>query len=89
MRKLLVILVAAALIALFALNNTHHVEMSLVFGTPVHVRLIFLMLTTFLVGHFTAVILNLYLRSQMSSTANRTQKGELAQDAEEDEFFLE
>jgi uncharacterized integral membrane protein len=89
MRKLLLILVAGALVLLFALNNTHHVEMSLIFGTPVHVRLVFLLLTTFLIGHFSAVVLNLYLRTKTNSGANRAERRETSSDSEEDEFFLQ
>jgi len=87
MQKLLLILAAGVLILLFAVNNTHHVEMSLIFGTPVHVRLIFLLLTTFLLGHFTAVLLNVYVRTKINATAKRAETKAAAKDVEEDEFF--
>lgn len=34
----------------FAMGNTHHVTLSFVVGKPVRVRMIFLLLSTFLIG---------------------------------------
>ena len=89
MQKLLLILVAAIAVALFALSNTHRVEMGVIFGMPVHVRLVFLLITTFLVGYFTAVLVNIYVRTKINSTSKRPEPGAKSKDAEEDEFFLE
>jgi len=89
MRKLLLIVVAGALVLLFALNNTHRVEMSVIFGRPLHVRLVFLLLSTFLIGHFSAVLINVYVRTKIGSTAKRAEKRDRSHDAEEDEFFVE
>lgn len=76
-------------IVLFAWSNTHHVEVGLVLGRPVQVRLIFLLLTTFLLGHFTAVLLNVYLRSRIRSKARREKMAREAADDEDDEFLLD
>jgi uncharacterized integral membrane protein len=89
MQKLLLIVVAGILVLLFALNNTHRVEMSVIFGTPVHVRLVFLLMTTFLIGYFTAVLVNIYVRTRINSTAKRSETRGKPNDTEEDEFFLE
>ena len=74
---------------LFAWSNTHHVEMGLVFGRPVQVRLVFLLLTTFLVGHFTAVLLNVYVRTRIRASERREKMTEGAHGDEDDESFLD
>jgi len=40
----------------FSLANAHHVEMSLVFGKPIEIRLIFLLGSTFALGAMSALI---------------------------------
>ncbi len=87
MYRVLLTLAAGVLILLFSINNTHHVEMSLIIGAPVHVRLIFLLLTVFLMGHFSAVLANVYFRSKLNSTTKQVGKKEVACETEEDEFF--
>ena len=77
------------MLVLFAWSNTHHVEVGLVFGRPVHVRLIFLLLTTFLVGHFTAVMLHVYVRTRTSAKVKREKARQEASDQDDDEFFLD
>jgi len=50
MIRLIVAVVGTAIAVVFVMANTHHVELSLVFGSPVEVRLIFLLMSTFLLG---------------------------------------
>jgi uncharacterized integral membrane protein len=76
---LLVILLAVAA-TMFATDNMQHVELSLVVGRPVHVRLFFLLLISFMLGCFSAMLINLYRR------AKPVKRRERAQD-EDDDFF--
>ena len=50
MSKFLSYLVASILLVAFAFSNSDHVSLSFVFGTPIQIRLIFLLLVTFLAG---------------------------------------
>jgi len=88
-QRVLIILMAGLAVVMFAWSNTHHVEVGFVLGRPVAVRLIFLLLTTFLLGHFTAVLLNVYVRSRIKSKARREKMAEDAHEDEEDDLFLE
>ena len=81
MLKLLFVILAAAVGTIFAMDNMQRVELGLIVGRPVHVRLFFLLLTSFLIGCFSAILLNLYLRTN----SRKERKG--AADAENDEFF--
>ena len=89
MQRLLLLILIGLVLVLFAWSNTHHVEVGLIFGRPVHVRLVFLLLTTFLVGHFTAVLLNVYVRSRIKASERREQMMEGAHGDEDDESFLD
>ena len=59
------------------------VELGLIVGRPVHVRLFFLLLTTFLAGCFLAVLMSLYRSTDVK------RKREPATNTESDDFFLE
>ena len=45
MLRILLTVIAAALVTVFAVDNMHRVEVGLVVGRPAHVRLFFLLLT--------------------------------------------
>ena len=83
MLRLLLVVIAAVLVVVFAMDNMHRVEMGLVVGRPVHVRLFFLLLTSFIIGCFATMFLNLYLRTQSNK------KRDAATDTDGDEFFSE
>ena len=83
MLRLLLVILVAAVAATFAMDNMHRVQLGLIVGRPVHVRLFFLLLTSFLVGCFTTVLLSLYLRTQFKK------KKETARKTGDDEFFSE
>ena len=85
MRKLLLLLLVGVVLLLLALSNTHHVEVGLVFGRPTHVRLIFLLLTTFLLGYFTAVLLSIYMNTRIKTKARHMKMTE--DEDEDDDFF--
>ena len=67
----------------FAMDNMHRVELGLIVGRPVHVRLFFLLLTSFLVGCFSAMLISLCL------SARSRKQGETKQDTEDEAFFSE
>ena len=50
MIRLIIAVAGTAVAVVFVMANTHSVELSLVFGSPVEVRLIFLLMSTFLLG---------------------------------------
>ncbi len=81
MLKLLYSILIAVIVAIFAMDNMHHVELGLFIGKPVHVRLFFLLLIFFLVGCFAAILINLYVSAKFKK------KTKIAQDPEEDNFF--
>lgn len=83
MLKLLIVILAAVLASIFAMNNMQRVEVSLIVGKPVHVRLFFLLMTSFLVGSLSAVLANLYVRTK--SAKRKTAAGK----AKDDDFFPE
>ena len=81
MLKLLCIILVAVIVTIFAMDNMHQVELGLFIGRPVHVRLFFLLLISFLLGCFAAILINLYI------SAKSKKKTEIAQGPEEDDFF--
>jgi len=83
MLKLTFVIFVVAVATTFAMDNMHRVEIGLVMGRPVHVRLFFLLLTSFLVGCFSAMLMDLYISAKLKK------KRETAQDADEDDFFSE
>lgn len=50
MTRLIVSIVATIVFVGFAMANTHHVALSFVIGAPVEIRMIFLLLTTLVIG---------------------------------------
>ncbi len=78
MTRLIVAIAATVLIVGFAVANTHHVDLSLVFGAPVQVRLIFLLASTFSLGALTGILVRLIAevrkerRARMARTAEDT-----------------
>ena len=89
MQRVLLILMAGLAMVMFAWSNTHHVEVGVVLGRPVRVRLIFLLLTTFLLGHFAAVLLSVYTRGRIKSKARREKLMHEANDEEDEEFLVD
>ncbi len=81
MLKLLLVILTAIMVTTLAMDNMHRVELGLIVGRPVHVRLFFLLLTSFLVGCFSAMFMNLYL-----STKSKKRR-EIVRDTEGDDFF--
>lgn len=53
MLRLIVAVVSTVAVVAFSMTNTHHVELSLVLGESVHIRLISLLAVTFVAGGLT------------------------------------
>ena len=83
MLKVLSVVLLAVVATTFAMDNMHHVGLGLIVGGPVHVRLFFLLLTSFLIGCFSAMLMNLYLNARSNNLGEAAQD----QDTEEDDFF--
>lgn len=81
MLRLLCAILIAVIVTIFAMDNMHHVELGLFVGQPVHVRLFFLLLISFLVGCSATILMNLYISAKFKK------KTEITQDTEEDDFF--
>ena len=81
MLKVLFVILLAAMAVTFATDNMHHVDLGLVVGKPVNVRLFFLLLTSFLLGCFTVMLMKLYL------SARSGRRRATPQDTEDDDFF--
>ena len=81
MLVLLVVILLAVAATMFAMDNMQRVELSLVVGRPVHVRLFFLLLVSFMLGCFSVMLVNLYRRAKPAKKRDKTS------DAEEDDFF--
>lgn len=74
MWRLLTTIIGTAAVVAFAVANTHHVEMSIVIGAPIRVRLIFLLMSTFAVGSFATVLCwqIMALRNRLAERRART-----------------
>jgi uncharacterized integral membrane protein len=81
--KLLFVVLSAVVVTVFAMDNMRRVELGLIVGKPVHVRLFFLLLTSYLIGCFSTMLANLYLSAKSKKQEKATQ------DTEGDEYFPE
>jgi uncharacterized integral membrane protein len=83
MVRLILAVILTILVVLFAMSNTHPVMLSFVVGPPVKVRLIFLLMSAFLVGMlfsgFAAMLHQLRMRRLARATmpAEPSPEGEL------------
>ncbi len=84
MLKVLLVILLAVIATSFALDNMHHVELGLIVGKPVHVRVFFLLLTSFLIGCFSGILMDLYL-----SARSKRQRATERDTGTEDDFFSE
>jgi uncharacterized integral membrane protein len=67
----------------FAMNNMHRVELGLILGRPVHVRLFFLLLTSYLLGSLSVILVRLFLNTKSKK------KGETAPETNNEGFFFD
>jgi len=85
MTRLVFAILGTAAVVAFAMTNTHHVELSFIFGSPVHVRMIFLLLTAFaagMVSTFFIVQVNSVRRSRSRRRAARVEAVDETEGAE-------
>ena len=66
MKRLILSITATVILVGFAMANTHHVALSFVIGAPVEIRMIFLVLTTLLVGMAIPVGYQVVRRARLS-----------------------
>ncbi|MHC4199121.1 MAG: hypothetical protein ACYSU0_03955 [Planctomycetota bacterium] len=83
MLKVTLVILLTVMASTFAMDNMHHVDLGLVVGSPVSVRLFFLLLTSFLVGCLLATLMNFYIGAKSEKPA------EVEQKTEEEDFFSE
>ena len=50
MKRLISIMLLTVIVTLFAVANSHHVELSFIFGAPVRMRMVFLLAGVFAAG---------------------------------------
>lgn len=71
MTKLALTVLATIVIVVFAISNSHHVDLSCGVGKPVEIRLIFLLLTAFIVGMAVPVFYRLIRRLDRDTLVKR------------------
>lgn len=76
MLQLFVAVVLTILAVMFAMANTHHVELNFVLGEPVEIRLIFLLVATYFAGGSTAYLYLLFSRVTRGFQRRRERLGE-------------
>jgi uncharacterized integral membrane protein len=81
--KLIVVVVAIVFVFIFATGNIDRVPVGFVVGQPIQMRLIFVILVSFLAGCLTTVLLHMY----WAATSSRRGKGKLKGGSEEDPHF--
>ena len=94
MLRLVLAMAATVSAVVFVMANTHHVKISFAFGSPVKVRLIFLLMITFFAGAivsgFFAMISKLRLRWHVSQRIRReTKASEPEQDMDDGDLVAE
>jgi uncharacterized integral membrane protein len=80
MIRLALAVIATIVIVVFCFSNSHHVELSCGVGRSIQLRLIFLLLTTFILGMAVPVFFRLIRR--LDSERNLRREMELRQAAE-------
>ena len=86
MLKFATIILVAGILCAFAVDNLHRVELGLIVGRTVHVRLFFLLLTTFLVGCLADTIFRAFLSAQQGKKRRKTVREDADKDVEDDFF---
>ena len=74
MLKLIFAILVTVAVVTFSLSNSHDVELSLIFGPPVKIRLIFLLLCTFFLGMTVPIFHGIVRRIGDNRRAKREKK---------------
>ena len=90
MRKFAIILLVLFVLVLFAINNMEHVELGLIIGRPMRIRLFFLLMLSFLAGCLTMSLVNMYFNAKFRKLRELEAKPENARAAKgsDDEVFF-
>lgn len=59
---------------IFVIQNSEHVSIQLFIGSPIQIRLIFLLMTFFILGYIAAYILGLKRESDFKNTIRQLKK---------------
>lgn len=84
MLRLLIAIAATVAVVLFVMVNTHHVALSFIFGQPVQVRLIFLLMLTFMLGSVLTIFISMYTKARLRRRLRAVEAGRAARDSEDD-----
>ena len=85
MAKSIAFFVLVLLILLFALLNVHHIRMRLVTGQQFEVRLIYLLLSSYLLGVLSSAYF--FLLARLRARRKRSSRSDEAEDEEPEEEF--
>jgi uncharacterized integral membrane protein len=89
MTRLLAILLGTFVALLFAVANSHHVEISLIFGAPVRMRMIFVLAGAYVGGLLSTLIFQGYQTARHHREEASRSKKKPAAAADEREDLLE
>ena len=76
MVKLLLIIIAVVLAVVFAIDNMHRVTIGFIAGPPVEMRMFFVIMTAFLGGILSTLLLGMYWRTLSSKRKEEKLKDE-------------
>lgn len=62
MRRLVIVMLGTIVAVLFSLANSHHVNVSLIFGAPVRIRMIFVIAGAYCLGIISTIIFEQWQR---------------------------
>ena len=83
MFQLIILVVIVVFVTIFAMDNLHHVELGIIAGKPVQVRMVFLLLTCYLLGFFSSSVLSLYKRARNGKPRKK------AAEVDEEDYFTD
>ena len=86
MVKSITLFIVVFLILLFSLSNVHHIQMRFVTGDPFHVRLIYLLLFSYLLGVLSATYF--FILARLRARRKKALLEKENRDDEEEEEFL-
>lgn len=86
--RLVIATALTVLIVIFAMGNAHHVEMGLVFGKPLEIRLIFLLAIAYVAGVVTTAFF-VAIRNVRQKVAAQALRNAIPMSAPVDESFAQ
>ena len=89
MVKLLVLIMVIGSVSIFAMDNMHQVDVGLIIGRAVRVRLFFLLLCVFLAGCILTMFLSIYLGLKTKKAQQISHEVSASGGANEDHFPIQ